>query len=344
MRRAPLEGLRDGGVVVQRLDTYWQTRNPVAQALRPLSWLFCLLAQGRGMAYRSSLWARKALPVPVVVVGNISVGGTGKTPLVIWLARHWVTQGRRPGVLTRGYRGKASCWPQVVRQDSDPHQVGDEAVLLARRCGCPVVAGPDRLAGGRILVQEQGCDLVLCDDGLQHYALERDVEIAVVDGMRRLGNGLCLPAGPLREPPQRLRRCDLVVANGPAASGEWSMELQANQVVALGDPHRLRPLAAFRGCEVVAVAGIGNPQRFFGMLEGHGLRVRAVPFPDHHPFHPRDFVGLPSLPVLMTEKDAVKCESFLGGADAWYVPVEARPVPALVIRLEQLIAGVSHDG
>lgn len=329
---------------MQRLDAYWQTRNPLAQALRPLSWLFCLVVRGRGGAYRSGLWRRRKLPVPVVVVGNISVGGTGKTPLVIWLARHLAAQGWRPGVLTRGYRGMAAHWPQPVQQDSDPRQLGDEAVLLARRCGCPVVAGPDRLAGGRMLVQGYRCDLVLCDDGLQHYALKREVEIAVVDGTRRLGNGLCLPAGPLREPPGRLRRCDLVVANGPAAPGELRMDLRADWAVALGDPLRVRPLEAFRGQEVAALAGIGNPGRFFTMLKGQGLRLRELPFPDHHPFRPQDFAGLAGLPVLMTEKDAIKCEAFLRGGDNWYVPVETLPEPALVIRLERLMAGVMHDG
>lgn len=329
---------------MQRLDAYWQTRNPLAQALRPLSWLFCLAVQGRRAAYRGGLCTGHRLPVPVVVVGNISVGGTGKTPLVIGLAIYLAAQGWRPGVLTRGYRGMATHWPQAVRRDSDPRQVGDEAVLLARRCGCPVVAGPNRLAGGRMLVREYRCNLILCDDGLQHYALKRDVEIAVVDGARRLGNGLCLPAGPLRESPGRLRRCDLVVVNGTAAPGELRMDLRPEQAVALGDPLRVRPLAAFRGREVVALAGIGNPGRFFAMLRGHGLRLRELPFPDHHPFNPRDFVDLAGLPVLMTEKDAVKCEAFLSDNDNWYVPVETLLDPALLTQLEQLMAGMSHDG
>jgi tetraacyldisaccharide 4'-kinase len=195
-----------------------------------------------------------------------------------------------------------------------------------------------------MLVEDYRCDLVLCDDGLQHYALDRAREIAVVDGARRLGNGLCLPAGPLREPPARLQYCDLVVTNGPAAPGELRMELRAEGAVSLGDPLKVQPLVAFRGREVVALAGIGNPERFFAMLKGQGLRLRELPFPDHYPFHPRDFAGLAGLPVLMTEKDAVKCESFLNGNDNWYVPVAALPEPALVTRLEQLMAGVMHDG
>jgi tetraacyldisaccharide 4'-kinase len=327
-----------------RLDAYWQARSPVTEALRPLSWVFCLVARLRASAYRSGVLASRGLPVPVLVVGNISVGGTGKTPLVIWLVRRLQAGGRRPGVLTRGYRGGAARWPRPVHQDSDPRLVGDEAVLLARRCRCPVVAGPDRVAGGRMLVWDQGCDLVLCDDGLQHYALRRDVEIAVVDGTRRLGNGLCLPAGPLREPAQRLEGVDLVVVNGPAAPGEWRMSLRGDRAVHLGDPRTERPLEAFRDREVAAVAGIGNPERFFAMLREQGLRPREIPFPDHHPFCPEDFAGLGGLPVLMTEKDAVKCEPFLGHGDNWYVPVETLPEPALVTRLERLMAGMSADG
>lgn len=328
---------------MNRLEHYWQTRNGVARVLLPLSWLYCLVAVLRRVAYRSGLLAVHRLPVAVIVVGNISVGGTGKTPLVIWLVRHLRTLGYAPGIVTRGYGGDGGRWPRVVRGESDPGEVGDEAVMLARNGGCPVVAGPERVAAGRLLLEECRCDLIVCDDGLQHYALHRDLEIAVVDGERRSGNGFCLPAGPLRELPGRLGHVDLVVINGPAAADELWMRLRAECAVNLRDPLSVKSLEAFRGERLVAVAGIGNPGRFFGMLRGFGLDIEERPFPDHHGFRPRDLSGFGTTPVLMTEKDAVKCERFAGG-NCWYVPVETRMHPAFIHRLNRLLTGLRDNG
>ncbi len=324
------------------LPAYWQDSNALSLALLPLSWLFCGVATTRAWAYRRGLLARHGLPVPVVVVGNVSVGGTGKTPLVIWLCQYLRERGARPGIVTRGYRGRARVWPQRVAADGDPDLVGDEPVLLARHAGCPVMAGPNRVASGRALV-DLGCDLIVSDDGLQHYALHRDLEIAVVDAERRLGNRRCLPAGPLREPPSRLRRVDLVVVNGEAAAAELAVRLDGERAVNLRDPRLARPLESFADTTVAALAGIGNPRRFFRMLRDRGLRLREFPFADHHPFTAADLAGMGPEPVLMTEKDAVKCERFARD-NWWFVPVEVRPDPALTDRLDLLLAGLRRHG
>ena len=292
----------------------------------------------RRALYRARLLPRHRIPVPVLVVGNIAVGGTGKTPLVLWLAGFLASRGWRPGVVCRGYGGQASRWPQQVRADSDPAMVGDEAVLLASRSGCPVVAcGPRRVQAARALAELAECDLVISDDGLQHLALDRDLEIAVVDGERRHGNGRCLPAGPLREPAGRLRSVDLVVSNGPAARGEFAMSLVPGPAVSLEDPALRRSLADFRGTRVHAVAGIGHPARFFGLLTTRGLAVEEHAFPDHHPFSAADIRFEDGLPVLMTEKDAVKCRRFAGPGH-WYLPVVAELPDAFAARLERALA------
>jgi tetraacyldisaccharide 4'-kinase len=328
---------------VKRLDHYWQDRNLVALCLWPWSLLFCLGALLRGAAFRRGMLVSRGLPVPVVVVGNITVGGTGKTPLVLWLTSHLSELGYRPGVLTRGYGGRANAWPRLVRGDSDPGEVGDEAVLLARRCGGPVMAGPDRIESGHALVAEHRCDLLVCDDGLQHYALNRDLEIAVVDGARRFGNGFCLPAGPLRELPGRLRSVDLVVVNGPHGGRELGMRLVADKAVNLRNAAAPRSLNGFRGERLLAVAGIGNPSRFFSMLRTFGLEVRERAFPDHHAFSADDLRAEEGTVILMTEKDAVKCEPF-AAKNCWYVPVKAEPDQAFVYRLDRLVAGFGDYG
>lgn len=335
---------RGAGRAVKRLDHYWQSRNPIAWTLLPLSWLYCLVAAVRRVAYRGGMLVSHRLPVPVIVVGNISVGGTGKTPLVVWIGRHLRDLGYRPGIVTRGYGGAADQWPQRVGPDGDPALVGDEAVLLARNSGCPVMAGPDRVASGLVLVEELGCDIVVADDGMQHYALQRDLEIAVVDGERRFGNGFCLPAGPLRERPARLAGVDLVVTNGtpPEGGGLW-MRMRAAQAVNLRDPSRVRPLEMFRNRQVVAMAGIGNPGRFFTMLQGFGMQIDGRPYPDHHAFRPKDLARFGTTPVLMTEKDAVKCERFAGD-NCWYVPVSLDIHPAFTHRLDRLVTGLREDG
>ncbi|CAN5191449.1 tetraacyldisaccharide 4'-kinase [soil metagenome] len=306
------------------LHRVWYGRRPEAALLWPLSIVFRSAAAARRCAYSSGALRVHDPGAPVVVVGNITAGGTGKTPLVIWLATRLTAAGRQPGVVTRGYGGRGLDEPRLVTAGSDPHAVGDESVLLASRCDCPVAAGADRVAAARRLVAE-GVDLVISDDGLQHYRLGRSFEIAVVDGARGLGNGLPLPAGPLREPASRLTEVDAVVENLPpgatATPPRLTMHLEGDLGVNLVSGER-RSLAAFSGLEVHALAGIGDPGRFFRHLERQGLRVIEHPLPDHARLAVADLQFGDRLPILMTEKDAVKCRDFASDMH-WYVPVEA---------------------
>jgi tetraacyldisaccharide 4'-kinase len=277
----------------------------------------------RRAAYRYGFKKCQRLPVPVIVVGNISVGGTGKTPLVVWLADFLLKKGYRPGVISRGYGCGELAGPSLVVARSDPRSVGDEPVLIARRTGRPVCVYPARAEAGRALLARSDCDVLICDDGLQHYALARDVEIAVIDGERRFGNGRCLPAGPLRETVERLSEVDLVVCQGRAKPDEFAMTLSGDHAVNLLDETRTKPLAEFADVKLHAVAGIGNPDRFFAYLRGLALSIEPRAFEDHHPFRREDIWFDDGLPVLMTEKDAVKCRD-IAGAQHWYVPVKAR--------------------
>jgi len=315
---------------------HWQRVGPVAILLFPFSLLFRLLVFVRRGLYRLRLLRSRTAACPVIVVGNISVGGSGKTPLVIWLSRWLEGQGFSPGIISRGYGGKAHTWPQQVRPDGDPAMAGDEAVLLAQRTQRPVCVGPDRPEAIDALLRYTDCDIVISDDGMQHYAMHRDIEIAVVDGQRRFGNGLMLPAGPLREPLSRLRSVDFVVCNGEPARGEHRMRLGTPQLVSLMPPFHTCEIERFRGRRVRAVAGIGNPARFFDMLRKHGMLVVEQPYPDHHVFSAEDLAFDESLPIMMTEKDAVKCRHLIDD-EAWVVSVEAQPDDAFVHRLGQMI-------
>ncbi|MCU0767460.1 MAG: tetraacyldisaccharide 4'-kinase [Gammaproteobacteria bacterium] len=326
---------------MRAIERIWYGGSPVAWLLLPFAALFWIVSGLRRAAYRVGVVATRRLPVPVIVVGNITVGGTGKTPLVVWLAAHLATRGWRPGVVSRGYGARAER-PTPVDAASDPALAGDEPVLIARRAGCPVVVDRDRARGASWLCEHARCDLVIADDGLQHYRLARDLEIAVVDGARRFGNGMLLPAGPLREGRARLRSVDLVVTNGTPVAGEHGMSLVPGQLYALAEPARREPLATWRGRAVVAVAGIGNPERFFRTLEDAGLVVEGRGYPDHHRYDAAD-VAPPAdgRPVLMTEKDAVKCGLFAGPSH-WVLPVDAVPDPSFVARLDARLAEISH--
>lgn len=308
------------------LDRYGYSLNGVSVLLWPLSLLFAAAVRTRRFLYQKGLLKSEGPNLPLVVVGNISVGGAGKTPLVARLVELARQAGYRPGVIARGYGGQATDWPQRVGADSDPSQVGDEPVMLARRCGCPVVVGPDRIAAARLLAETGECNVILSDDGLQHYRLRRDLEIAVVDGFRRFGNGACLPAGPLRELPSRLRQVDFAVGNGAAREGEYLMALSGDTALNLRDPSISAALGAFRKSAVRAVAGIGDPWRFFNHLRHARLRLVEHPLPDHHRFRAEDLRFAEDLPILMTEKDAVKCRGFAQD-NVWYVPVSAQLDP-----------------
>ncbi len=311
------------GFLASRLQALWYGSRAPINYLRPLAWAFESAVKFRRKAYTQGRKKTVRLPAPVIVVGNISVGGTGKTPLVIWLVELLFRAGYRPGIIARGYGGKAAGWPQSVGPASDPYRVGDEAVLLARRARCPVCVGPDRAKAGAALLEGGNCDVIVADDGLQHYRLERDIEIAVIDGERRFGNGLCLPAGPLREPVERLAAVDLIVAHGRAAAGEYAMSLEGEVAVNLEDQGQKRMLASFAGSKLHALAGIGNPERFFTHLRRHGLSFDTRSFPDHFAYRPSNIAFQDEAPVMMTEKDAVKCEAFARAHD-WFVPVRAK--------------------
>lgn len=314
---------------------FWQHRGLIAWLLWPLSLLYGALVRWRQRTAPGPV----ELPVPVLVVGNLTVGGNGKTPLVLWLAQRLAAKGYRPGIVSRGYGGRAAVYPQRVGADSDPAVVGDEPLLLAQRSALPVVVDPKRPRGAQHLIEQCGCDLIISDDGLQHHPLKRDIEIVAVDGERRFGNGLCLPAGPLREPLTRLQRVDFIVTVGRAEGGEFALELVGECAVNLCDPSRQRPLAAFTG-PVHAVAAIGHPRRFFDHLKRAGLSPLLHPFRDHHPFCPADLTFGDVHPVIMTEKDAVKCRSF-AAPHWWYLPVEARLDNAFEIALLERLAAIA---
>jgi len=319
-----------------RPDIYWYSNNQYIKLLLPLSWLFCGIVALRRMAYKLGIKKTQMLDVPVIVVGNITVGGTGKTPTVIWLVKFLKEIGYTPGVISRGYGGKARHWPQQVRPDSDPVIVGDEAIMLANQCKCPVAVGPDRVATAKALLSYENCDIIVSDDGLQHYALGRDIEIALVDSVRRFGNGYCLPAGPLREPEKRMHEVDIIIANGVPGPREFGLRLTGKRLVNVCDYTRQMKLDELQGQTVHAVAGIGFPERFFDYLKRAGLNVIPHPFPDHHAFTPEDIDFGDELPVILTEKDIVKCHRF-AQPHHWYLPVKADPDPRLGERLQGLL-------
>lgn len=304
------------------IDTHWYRGSWWLWLLWPLSILFCTLVMIRRALYRHRILKSYSFPVPLLVVGNITVGGSGKTPLIISLVELLREHGYQPGVVSRGYGGKSESWPQNVTPGSDAVQVGDEAVLLSRRCSCPVVVGPDRVAAVTQLLHENDVDVVLSDDGLQHYRMGREIEIAVIDGERRLGNGLCLPAGPLRETSGRLRFVDFIVTNGKSRAGEWSMRLQVDKAISLVDGQS-RPLSQFTDETLHAVAAIGNPARFFQTLRNAGLQISEHPYADHYPFTQGELEFADAAPVMMTEKDAVKYIPY-ALPHHWYLPVRAK--------------------
>jgi tetraacyldisaccharide 4'-kinase len=312
---------------------FWRRRGGLAALLLPASALFCAASALRRQLYRRSLLRRERLPVPVIVVGNICVGGSGKTPAAAWLAEELRKAGRHPGIVSRGHGGEAAATgrSRLVRTDDDPVLCGDEPVLLARLTGCPVAVGRDRPAAARILLAAHPeCDVIVSDDGMQHYRLARAVEIAVLDEAT-LGNRWPLPSGPLREPLTRLVGVDLILAHGElsprlrttlGATPVAPMRLDGNRFRSLSNPDQWRETAAFAGRRVHAIAGIGQPQRFFDRLAAMGLDIVPHPFPDHYRYRPADLAFAPGEPKLMTSKDAVKCAAF-APPETWELPVRA---------------------
>lgn len=287
-------------------EHFWYRRSVRGWLLLPISGLYCLLIRLRRMLYLSGRLEQTRMQVPVVIVGNIAVGGTGKTPLVIALAQYLASIGWQPGIISRGYGGRRLTAPRIVGTDSDPSDTGDEPVMITRQTGCPLVVFPERTKAAALLLSEYpAVDVIISDDGLQHLALARDLEIVVVDAVRRHGNGFCLPAGPLREPQARLDTVDFVVFNGAAGDEHWHYLTELRECVNLATSER-RTLDSFTGVHCSALAGIGNPERFFGLLRTAGLDITAQAFPDHHRFTTGDLAGFTDRPLLMTDKDAVK--------------------------------------
>jgi tetraacyldisaccharide 4'-kinase len=317
-------------------ERHWYRLSMVSILLVPACLVFRLLVALRMLLYRCGVLRSERLPVPVIVVGNLTVGGTGKTPLVLALAQALRGKGRHPGILCRGYRGTHSG-PHGVSTGDDPARVGDEPLLLAERSGCPVWIGADRASAGRALLAAHGdCDVIVCDDGLQHYRLHRDFEIAVEDE-RGFGNGLMLPAGPLREP--ATRGVDATVFNGAGGKpGALRMRLEPAGFCRIGRNTERVAIGELLGARLHAVAGTGNPQRFFAELARLGLDFTAHPFPDHHPFRPSDLEFAECDWVLMTEKDAVKCRRF-GRRDLIAVRVDAELDPVLMDLILRRIHG-----
>lgn len=309
------------------IQCQWTRFTPWHFILLPLSWCFGVLAAIRRWLYKCRILKSYRLPVPVIVVGNINVGGTGKTPLVIWLAKQLKMVGFNPGIISRGYGVDLKNTVNVTA-DSDPTKVGDEPVLMASRAVCPVAVSPDRIAAARMLLsQYSDCNVIISDDGLQHYRMQRDVEVVVFDANKKFGNSALLPAGPLREPINRLKNVDAVVCNGGPTSSHglphsMNMQLVAENFYNLADPNQKVEAGYFKDKKLLAIAGIGNPQRFFEQLKALGLAFEARAFKDHHAYQVQDFENIAADAVIMTEKDAVKCKLF-AKPNFWALPVEA---------------------
>ncbi|MEQ1775560.1 MAG: tetraacyldisaccharide 4'-kinase [Burkholderiales bacterium] len=332
----------------------WTRVTSLTVLLMPISWLYGVVMAMRRALYAVGVLRSEGLPVPVIVIGNISVGGTGKTPLVLWLVARLRSAGYAPGIVSRGYlaSGASANEPRAVNHKDDAALCGDEPVLLARRGGCPVWIGADRVAAARaLLAAHPECNVIVSDDGLQHYRLARDAEIAVIDGARGHGNGLLLPAGPLREPRARLNRVNAVVIRGdgkaPAATDiatmtnapQFTMSMEPGQFYNLHDPQQTREVLHFHKQRVHAAAGIGNPEHFFNTLTSLGLAFTPHSFPDHHPYTQADLAFTHCDAVVMTEKDAVKYERYAAEATekCWALGIAARVEPRLASMLIELV-------
>lgn len=315
--------------LADRLLAAWYAGHPALALLRPLEVLYRRVVMRKRARFLNGESPSYRAPVPVVVVGNITVGGTGKTPMILWLIEHCRRQDIKVGVVSRGYGAKPPHYPWRVSANQPAEQAGDEPLLIVQRTGVPLVIDPDRAGAVQALLASERLDLILCDDGMQHYRLARDLELVLIDAARGLGNGRCLPAGPLREPSERLQEADAVLYNG--ADGDradgFAFQLQPTALVNLRSGER-RGLDHFPpGQRLHAVAGIGNPQRFFSTLLRLNWQPVPHPFADHAQFSAQSLAFSPALPLVMTEKDAVKCRAFAAD-DWWYLAVEAQPTPA----------------
>jgi tetraacyldisaccharide 4'-kinase len=315
----------------ERLLQAWYADHPALRLLRPLEGLYRRVVESKRARFLAGQGEIYRAPVPVLVVGNITVGGTGKTPLILWMIEHCRLRGLRVGVVSRGYGAKPPSLPWRVTAGQSASQAGDEPLLIVQRSGVPMMIDPDRSRAVQALLETEPLDLILSDDGLQHYRLARDLELVLIDAARGLGNRRCLPAGPLREPVERLESVDALLYNGASVDREdgYAFQLRPSALVNLRTGERKAVDFFPAGQAVHAVAGIGNPQRFFNTLEGLHWRPVAHAFADHAVYSAQSLTFSPALPVVMTEKDAVKCRPFAAD-DWWYLAVDAVPSDAFV--------------
>ena len=328
----------------ERLLQAWYTGHPLLVLLRPLEWLYRWVVSRRRRAFVAGRGDIYRAPVPVIVVGNITLGGTGKTPMILWLIEHCRARGLRVGVVSRGYGAEPPSFPWRVEAEHSAAVSGDEPLLIVQRTAVPLMIGPDRGRAVRALLASEPLDLILSDDGLQHYRLARDLELVLLDAARGLGNRRCLPAGPLREPLERLESVDALLCNGAAADTPDSFAMQLRPCALINLVSR-QPVGLEHfppGQALHALAGIGNPRRFFNTLEGLNWRPVAHAFADHARYSAEALQFTPALPVVMTEKDAVKCRPF-AQPDWWYLSVDAQLSPAFEIwldaQLQRLLPG-----
>ena len=328
----------------ERLLQAWYTGHPLLVLLRPLEWLYRWVVIRRRRAFVAGRRDIYRAPVPVIVVGNITLGGTGKTPMILWLIEHCRARGLRVGVVSRGYGAEPPSFPWRVEAEHSAAVSGDEPLLIVQRTAVPLMIDPDRGRAVRALLASEPLDLILSDDGLQHYRLARDLELVLLDAARGLGNRRCLPAGPLREPLERLESVDALLCNGAAADTPDSFAMQLRPCALINLVSR-QPVGLEHfppGQALHALAGIGNPRRFFNTLEGLNWRPVAHAFADHARYSAEALQFTPALPVVMTEKDAVKCRPF-AQPDWWYLSVDAQLSPAFEIwldaQLQRLLPG-----
>ena len=321
------------------IEKVWYSKNIFSLLLSPLSLIYISIIYLRYTLYQLGLISITKINAPTIVIGNIVAGGTGKTPLVIWLAKYFKDKGFLPGIVSRGYGGTYLSNIELVKPTSNPLLVGDEPVIIARNTNCPVVVAKKRAKGAKKLVEKYNCNIILCDDGMQHYSLARDIEIAVIDGQRRFGNNYCFPAGPLREPKSRIFKADLIVSKYNARTCEHKMDYTYHQLVSLNELSKTIPISDLHGMTVHAIAGINNPDHFFSYLRSHKLELIIHKFPDHYSYTEDDVKFDDNFPVVMTEKDAVKCLNYSSDKH-WYIPISAELSKSFVCDLDKLMGKI----
>jgi len=332
-------------VILNRfLQRTWKDRNLIAWMLWPLSLVYCAFCEIRRFAYSLGVLPISFYNRPIIVIGNLTVGGSGKTPLTLWLVEHLRQKGFTPGVVSRGYGRRDSRKSRIVTENSDTRKVGDEPLMIARRTSTPVAVANRRKDAVNLLLRRFNCDIFVCDDGLQHYALNSDITIAMIDGEVRFGNSFCLPAGPLREKASRANSYDFQLIKGSGRGNEWVMGIEAGHVANVLNGEKTQQLENLKDRKIQAVCGIGNPDSFFNVLRQADLKFSAHAYPDHFDFEPRDFRQFSDDDgiILMTEKDAVKCRSF-AKPNWWYLSIKALPPEEFINAMDAKLSSFSTN-